>query len=74
MPVYHDFKFYQFLDILDALSFRLMVQDHINKILEEEELLIMQIGGGSGSMSRSRTHKDGGAAANPLTKVEKDIR
>jgi hypothetical protein len=36
LPTYHDFQDYQFLDILDALSFRLMVLDHINK---QNELL-----------------------------------
>jgi hypothetical protein len=30
LPTYHDFHSYQFLDVLDALSFRLMVLDHIN--------------------------------------------
>lgn len=32
LPTYHNFQSYQFLDLLDALSFRLMVLDHINKI------------------------------------------
>lgn len=30
-PTYHDFSAYQYLDILDALSFKLMVLDHIKK-------------------------------------------
>ncbi|TNV88156.1 hypothetical protein FGO68_gene6076 [Halteria grandinella] len=34
LPTYHDFTSYQFLDVLDALSFRLMVLDHINKLDE----------------------------------------
>jgi hypothetical protein len=29
LPTYHNFTSYQFLDVLDALSFRLMVRDHI---------------------------------------------
>jgi hypothetical protein len=29
LPTYHEFSSYQFLDLLDALSFRLMVLDHI---------------------------------------------
>lgn len=29
LPTYHEFSSYQFLDVLDALSFRLMVLDHI---------------------------------------------
>jgi len=29
LPTYHNFSCYQFLDILEALSFRLMVLDHI---------------------------------------------
>lgn len=31
LPTYHDFSQYQYLDVLDALSFRLMVLDHIKK-------------------------------------------
>ena len=31
LPTYHNFASYQFMDILDALSFRLMVLDHIKK-------------------------------------------
>lgn len=37
LPTYHNFQSYQFLDILDALSFRLMVLDHINKLHVENE-------------------------------------
>lgn len=37
LPTYHNFEYYQFLDVLDALSFRLMVIDHINKIEDEME-------------------------------------
>jgi hypothetical protein len=29
LPTYHDFSSYLYLDVLDALSFRLMVKDHI---------------------------------------------
>ncbi len=29
LPTYYDFSKYQFLDVLDALSFRVMVLDHI---------------------------------------------
>jgi hypothetical protein len=29
LPTYQNFSSYQFLDVLDALSFRLMVLDHI---------------------------------------------
>jgi hypothetical protein len=35
LPTYKQFRCYQFLDVLDALSFRLMVMDHMNKIEEE---------------------------------------
>lgn len=35
LPTYHNFKSYQFLDVLEALSFRLMVLDHISKLYEE---------------------------------------
>lgn len=31
LPTYHNFTSYQYLDVLDALSFRLMVLDHITK-------------------------------------------
>jgi len=31
LPTYYDFSKYQFLDVLDALSFRLMVIDHLKK-------------------------------------------
>ena len=31
LPTYHNFTHYQFLDVLDALSFRMMVLDHIKK-------------------------------------------
>ena len=31
LPTYHNFSSYQFMDIIDALSFRLMVLDHIKK-------------------------------------------
>ena len=31
LPTYHNFTQYQFLDLLDALSFRLMVLDHIKR-------------------------------------------
>ena len=38
LPTYHDFTQYQFLDVLDALSFRVMVLDHIkNKNKEEQQ-------------------------------------
>jgi hypothetical protein len=36
LPTYHNFSSYQFMDVLDALSFRLMVIDHINKTQEEQ--------------------------------------
>lgn len=36
LPTYHEFSSYQFLDVLDALSFRLMVLDHIQKTKKEE--------------------------------------
>jgi hypothetical protein len=29
IPIYYDFSKYQFLDVLDALSFRVMILDHI---------------------------------------------
>jgi hypothetical protein len=29
LPIYENFTRYQFLDVLDALSFRLMILDHI---------------------------------------------
>jgi hypothetical protein len=29
IPTYYDFSKYQFLDVLDALSFRVMILDHI---------------------------------------------
>ena len=32
LPTYHNFQSYQFSDVLDALSFRLMVMDHIQKL------------------------------------------
>ena len=32
LPTYKNFSSYQFLDILDALSFRLMVLDHIKRL------------------------------------------
>lgn len=31
LPTYHNFTKYQFLDVLDALSFRLMVLEHVKK-------------------------------------------
>lgn len=31
LPTYHEFSSYQFMDVLDALSFKLMVIDHIKK-------------------------------------------
>lgn len=34
LPTYHNFRSYQFLDVLDALSFRLMVIDHIKQLEE----------------------------------------
>lgn len=37
LPIYHNFQSYQFLDILDALSFRLMILDHINKLHVEND-------------------------------------
>jgi hypothetical protein len=32
LPTYHNFSSYQFMDVLDALSFRLMVLDHIQHL------------------------------------------
>lgn len=32
LPTYHNFRSYQFLDVLDALSFRLMVIDHMKTL------------------------------------------
>lgn len=32
LPTYKDFRFYQFLDVLDALSYRMMIIDHLNKL------------------------------------------
>jgi hypothetical protein len=37
LPIYENFTRYQFLDVLDALSFRLMILDHIQKIYEEQQ-------------------------------------
>ncbi len=34
LPTYNIFVHYQFLDVLDALSFRLMVMDHLNNLEE----------------------------------------
>ena len=38
LPTYHDFQSYQFLDVLDALSFRMMVIDYIIKFEQEGQL------------------------------------
>jgi hypothetical protein len=38
LPTYYDFSKYQFLDVLDALSFRLMVIDHLKKLEEEKRM------------------------------------
>jgi hypothetical protein len=39
LPTYYDFSKYQFLDVLDALSFRLMVIDHLKKQEEEKRMI-----------------------------------
>ena len=36
LPTYMDFSSYQFLDVLDALSFRLMVLDHIQQLQTQD--------------------------------------
>jgi hypothetical protein len=36
LPVYHDFSTYQYLDVLDALSFRIMVIDKIKSLSQDE--------------------------------------
>ena len=45
LPTYHNFSSYQYLDVLDALSFRLMVLDHMKKNhkTEEDNKLIRQL-------------------------------
>jgi hypothetical protein len=35
LPTYQNFHCYQFLDVLDALSYRLMVMDHLNKLEDD---------------------------------------
>lgn len=32
LPIYYEFSKYQFLDVLEGLSFRLMVLDHIKQL------------------------------------------
>jgi len=39
LPTYREFSSYQYMDVLDALSFRLMVIDHIKKHASGEDLL-----------------------------------
>ena len=39
LPTYGDFTSYQFLDVIDALSFRLMVLDHINKMQAKNDAI-----------------------------------
>ena len=34
LPTYHGFSSYSYFDVLDALSFRLMILEHISKIQE----------------------------------------
>jgi len=36
LPTYNNFTSYQFLDVLEALSFRVMVNEHIVKMEEME--------------------------------------
>jgi hypothetical protein len=45
LPIYHDFSSYNYHDMLDALSFRLMILDHINKMHQEqiEKSLALQL-------------------------------
>ncbi|TNV88168.1 hypothetical protein FGO68_gene5359 [Halteria grandinella] len=35
LPTYQNFRCYQFLDVLDALSFRMMIIDHLNQLEAE---------------------------------------
>lgn len=43
LPTYKNFESYQFSDVLDALSFRLMVEDHIQKLEEYERYRAKQM-------------------------------
>jgi hypothetical protein len=37
LPTYYDFSKYQFLDVLDAVSFRVMVLDHLKQDAADKE-------------------------------------
>ncbi len=37
MPIYNNFQHYQFLDVLDALSLRIMVNENFEKQMNEKE-------------------------------------
>jgi hypothetical protein len=37
LPTYYDFSKYQFLDVLDALSFRVMIINHVQDVNNQKE-------------------------------------
>ena len=37
LPTYNDFQHYQFLDVLDALSLRVLVKENFEKEQDKEE-------------------------------------
>ena len=37
LPTYYNFSKYQFLDVLDALSFRVMILDHLKQEAEDQK-------------------------------------
>lgn len=52
LPTYQNFRCYQFLDVLDALSFRMMIIDHLNKLeaeVKKQHMEKLQANGGKPS-------------------------
>jgi hypothetical protein len=45
LPTYYDFSKYQFLDVLDALSFRVMIINHVQDANNQKETRIDNNGG-----------------------------
>lgn len=66
LPTYQNFRCYQFLDVLDALSFRMMIIDHLNKLEAEVKKQYME------KLQANKGKNRDGESGEVVTKLNKE--